>query len=131
MRNRAAPPAAPLAPLVPPVHRAVVVHVRDRRRRAPPAMALPELHVVILASSCRRRVVRVAPLRHFAGPDGDEGRELAGPRAAAVGELAGDFGGEVPEEVGHGDEATADDAGRDLGDAVDCAWSAVREGSNG
>ena len=37
---------------------------------------------------------------------------------AAEGELADDQGGEVAEEVGHGDEAAADDAGCDLGDTV-------------
>ena len=46
---------------------------------------------------------------------------MAGSRAATVaaeGELAGDFGGEVPEKMGHGDEAAADDAGCDFGDSV-------------
>lgn len=59
------------------------------------------------------------------GADGDEGGEfVAGTRAvAAEGELAGDFGGEVSEEVGHGDEAAADDAGGDFGDAVICRVS--------
>ena len=42
-----------------------------------------------------------------------------------VGELAGDFGRKVAEEVGHGDEAGADDAGGDFGDAVSCAIECV------
>lgn len=124
MRNGPPPPTL-ITPLVPPMHRAIIVHVHDRRSRAPPGIALPKLHVVVLAS-CGCRLVRVAPLGHFAGANGDEGREFAGPRAAAVAavrKLADDLGGEVPEEVGHGNEATADDAGCDLGDAVDCEVS--------
>ena len=42
---------------------------------------------------------------------------------ATEGELADDFGGEMVEEVGHGDETAADDAGCDLGDTV-ITWSA-------
>ena len=51
---------------------------------------------------------------------------MAGSRAATVaaeGELAGDFGGEVSEEMGHGDETAADDAGCDFRDTV-CRVSA-------
>lgn len=109
------------------MYRTIVIHVYDRRGRALPSVALPKLHVFILAS-CSRRLVRPAPLGHFAGAYGDEGGEFAGPGAAAVpaeGELAGDFGGEVTEEVRHGDEAAADDAGGNLGDSiVGIAWSA-------
>lgn len=107
--------------VVPPI----IVHVYDRRGLARPSVvALPEFHVVVLASPRHGRLVRAAaaaPLGHLGHAGGDEVSELARPRAAAVaaeGELAGDFGGEVPEEVGHGDEATADDAGGDFGDAV-------------
>ena len=100
------------------MHRAIIIHVRNRRSRALPRIALPKLHVVILAS-CGGRLVRAAPLGHFVGADGDEGGEfVAGSRAATEGELAGDFGGEVPKEVGHGDEAAADDAGCDFGDTA-------------
>ena len=42
-----------------------------------------------------------------------------------VGEFAGDFGRKVAEEVGHGDEAGADDAGGDFGDAVSSAFNCV------
>ena len=108
--------------------------MHDRRCRDPPIVALSKLHVVVL-TSCNSRLVLAAPLRHFAGTDGDEGREFAPPDAAAVtteGELAGDFGGEVAEEVGHGDEATADDAGCDLGDTVvDGVVSLMRCGEGG
>lgn len=98
----------------------------DRRGRALPGVAFPKLHVVVLASC--GRLVRPAPLGHFAGAYGDEGGQFACPGAAAVpaeGKLAGDFGGEMPEEVRHGDEAAADDAGCDLGDTIfgDCVVS--------
>ena len=119
IRNRA-PPTLLIAPLVPPVHGAIIVHVYDGGSRALPSVALAKLHVVILAP-CSGRLVRAAPVGHFAGADRDEGSEFARAGAAAVaaeGELAGDFGNEVAEEVGHGDEAAADDAGCDLGDAI-------------
>lgn len=106
----------------------VIIHVYDRGSRALPSVALAQLHVVILAP-CSGRLVRAAPLGDFAGADRDEGSEFARARAAAVaaeGELAGDFGSEVAEEVGHGDEAAADDAGCDLGDTMDCAGQLVR-----
>ena len=103
------------------MHRTIIIHVHDRRTSALPRITLPKLHVVILAS-CGGRLVRAAPLGHFVRADGDEGGEfVAGSRAATVaaeGELAGDFGGEVPEEVGHSDEAAADDAGCDFGDTI-------------
>lgn len=103
------------------MHRTILVHVHDRRSGALPGIALPELHVVVFAS-CSSGLVRGAPLGYFVRADGDEGGEfVAGSRAATVtaeGELAGDFGSEVPEEVGHGDEAAADDAGCDFGDAM-------------
>ena len=38
--------------------------------------------------------------------------------AGEGGELGDDFGGEVAEEMGNGDEAAADDARGDFGDAV-------------
>lgn len=60
--------------------------------------------------------------------DRDEGGEFAGAGAAAVateGELACDYGDEVAEEVGHGDEAAADDARGDLGNTKSLrGWSA-------
>ena len=58
---------------------------------------------------------------------------MAGSRAATVaaeGELAGDFGGEMPEEVGHGDEAAADDAGCDFSD-TNCVVSRISAASSG
>lgn len=122
IRNRA--PSTPITPFVPSTHRTVIIHMHDRRSRAPPGVALLEFHVVILASISRR--VRAAPIWHFAGTDGNEASVFAGARAATVateGEFAGDFRGEMAEEVWHGDEAAADDAGCDLGDTV-IAWSA-------
>ena len=85
-------------------------------------MRLPQLDVVIF-SSRGGGIVGVAPVggSGLGGADGDEGGEFAGAGDAAVaaeGELADDQGGEVAEEVGHGDEAAADDAGCDLGDTV-------------
>ena len=116
-------PSTLLAPLTPSMHCTILVHMYNRRGRTLPRVTLPKLHVVILASC--GRLVRAAPLRHFAGPNRDEGSEFATPSAATMateGELAGDFGPEMVEEVGHGDEAAADDAGCDLGNAI--VWSA-------
>ena len=110
----------PRAHLVPPTFPLSPLHPYDRRSRLPPSIALPKLHVIILAPR-RTRLVRDAPLCHFTGTDRDERSEFARPGTAAVateGELAGDLGGEVAEEVGHGDEAAADDAGCDFGDAI-------------
>ena len=116
-----APPTDLISPFLPPMHSTIIIHVHDRRTSALPRIALPKLHVVVLAS-CGGRLVRAAPLGHFFGADGDEGGEfVAGSCAATVaaeGELAGDFGGEVSEEMGHGDEAAADNTGCDLGDTV-------------
>ena len=125
MRNRS--PSS--APGIPPPSRCRL-HLQDPRSRRtavpPPRVTVPELHVVVLtatAASRRGRVIRVGT-RHFfpagGGADNSGGSEFAaGTRAATVvGELAGDFGREVAEEVGHGDEAGADDAGGDFGDAV-------------
>ena len=122
MRHRTSPSA--ITPLVdPPLSRAVIIRTHVRRGGALPSIALPKLHVVILTScAC---FVRATPLRRFVGADGLEGGHFAGSCAAILateGEPAGDFGAEVAEEMGHGDEAAADDAGRDLGDAT--AWSA-------
>ena len=78
-------------------------------RQAPlPRVTLPELHVLIFSASRGGRA-------HLAGADGGE---FAGSGAASEGELAGDFGAKMSEEVGHGEEARADDAGGDFGDAV-------------
>ena len=132
IRNRT-PSTIPIPQIIPPMQRTIVVHVHDRCSRALPCIALPELHVVIFAS-CSSRIVRGAPLGYFIGADRKEGGEfVAGSRAATVaaeGELAGDFGCEVSEEVRHGDEAAADDAGCDFGDAV-CrvsSWDAASAG---
>lgn len=125
LRNR--PPTTLTTPLVPPMHRTIIIHMYNRRSRDPPRIALPKLHVVILASFSR--LVRAAPLGHFARADRDEGSDFATLRAATVateGELAGDFGGEVAEEAGNGDEAAADDAGCDLGNTIDCAVRLTR-----
>ena len=98
-------------------------------------MTVPELHVLVLAATTaprRGRIIRVGT-RHFfpagGGADNSGGSEFAaGTRAATVlvvGELAGDFRREVAEEMGHGDEAGADDAGGDFGDAVSSAINRV------
>lgn len=107
----------------------IIMDTDDRGSRAPaPGIALAELHVVVLGSSGSGIVGGAAPLGGVLGADGradgEEGGEFAGAGAAAAaeGELAGDFGGEVAEEVGHGDEAAADDAGGDFGDAVSFFW---------
>ena len=134
MRNRT--PAAPLVVVPPPGRRRLQAQDPSRRRAAAPSSpraTVPELHVVVLdaaaAASRRGRIVRVRArdlvpaAADAAGADesGGRGEFAAGARAAAVevvGELAGDFGRHVAEEVGHGDEAGADDARGDFGDAV-------------
>ena len=110
-----------------PPRRLPVVHLHDssssRRAPAAPSVALAELDVVVLSSPRSGGIVAAAPVgERLGGADGDEGGEFAraGASAAAEGELADDQGGEVAEEVGHGDEAAADDAGGDFGDTVGC-----------
>ena len=93
-----------------PLH--VIIYTRLLIGTTGPDIPLPKLDVVVRAC----RLERTAPhVRHLVGADGDERDEFAGAAAAAA--EGGDFGGEVTEEMGHGDEAAADDAGCDFGDA--------------
>ena len=98
----------------------MLLHPHDRRLSGAflPRIALAELHVIVHAprrGGPRGLVHAALPVLDLASADGDEG---GGARrgAAAQGELAGDFGDDVAEEVGHGDEAAADDARGDFGD---------------
>ena len=119
------------APVIP--HRGRVFQLHDPRHGRETASPSPratvaELHVVVLgptaaaaAASRHGRIIRVWTRDLFPTGGGGGGSEFAAARVVVVvviGELAGDFGREMAEEVGDGDKAGADDAGGDFGDAV-------------
>lgn len=137
MRNRSpvAPPPIIARPSPPPLpHRRVLQldkprHSRQAAAALPPRATVPQLHVFVLAPAGafrHSRVIRIWSREFFPASGGGAGSAGGSEFAAAgiivvvvvVRELAGDFGGKVAEEVGHGDEAGADDARGDFGDAV-------------
>lgn len=93
-------------------------------------LALPQLHILVTArwttAPLRRRLLGLAG----GVPDGTDGDERGPGTGTGTGQGGEDHGGEVAEEMGHGDEAATDDAGGDFGDAVvvfgegacDLAW---------
>ena len=109
-------------PVILPMLNVALLHMHTYRARARP-ITLPKLHVFTsVVCPC---VQTLAPFRDFAGAHWDEGGEFVivtasttAIAAPAGGKSAGDSWGDVPEEMGHGDEAAADDARGDFGDPV-------------
>lgn len=100
-----------------------------RRGRCMPVVAIAQLCVRVLPAG--GRIVQIVPVgwwfRSPSGPrrscgSGSEGHKSVGAAAAAGGfpaggELAGDFGCDVAEEMRHGKERAADNAGGEFGGA--------------